>query len=132
MRQHINLGKSLGLFFFLLCTTFNVIIEDKPMSVSIPTLSMAGWINSTAEKASYMIGCFIAANYSQSVARYGNIETLQYLIKKHAGKMEDLESALQGAFERVVNATFPNTGTAIVTVEQTDEDDPSIFTISLV
>src|SRR5690606_40938304 len=99
------------------------------MSVSIPTLSMAGWINSIPEKASYMIGCFIAANYSQSVARYGSIETLQYLIKKHAGQMEDLESAIQAAFDRTVSATFPNSGTAYVRVEQTSADDPSVFTI---
>lgn len=101
------------------------------MSVKIPTMSTIGWIDTPHEKAAYMIGCFIAANYSQSTALYGKITTLQYLVKRHANRLTELENALLEAFEKKVSAIFPNSATAKVRVEQTDPDNPAIFSIKL-
>lgn len=102
------------------------------MPTYIPTMSMMGWTGTPHEKAAYMIGCFIAANYSQSTALYGKITTLQYLVKKYAQRLDQLENELRVLFEEKVNATFPGTATSQVYVRQTTEDNPAIWSISLI
>lgn len=101
------------------------------MPTYIPTMSTIGWIGTPHEKAAYMIATFIAANYSQSTAMYGKITTLQYLVKKYAQRLSDLENELRILFEAKVTATFPNSATSQVFVRQTNEDNPSIYSISL-
>lgn len=101
------------------------------MAVKIPTMSTAGWIDSPHEKASYLIGAFIAAKYSQSTALYGRITTLQYLVQKYANRLVDLENELRTVFEDKVNAAFPDSATANVEVKQTDPENPAIYTIHL-
>lgn len=101
------------------------------MAVKVPTMSTAGWIDTPHEKASYMIACFIAANYSQSTAMYGKITTLQYLVQKYSNRLVQLENELNIVFEEKVKSVFPGTATAIVKVRQTDPDNPTIFSISL-
>ncbi|ARV77226.1 hypothetical protein FDI21_gp055 [Pseudomonas phage Noxifer] len=102
------------------------------MPTYIPTMSMMGWTGTPHEKAAYMIGCFIAANYSQSTALYGKITTLQYLVKKYAQRLDQLENELRTLFEEKVNATFPGVATSTVYVRQTTEDNPAIWSISLI
>lgn len=101
------------------------------MAVKIPTMSIAGWIDSPHEKASYLIGAFIAAKYSQSTALYGRITTLQYLVQKYANRLVDLENELRVIFEEKINSAFPGTATSNVEVLQTDPENPSVFTIHL-
>ena len=101
------------------------------MTTYIPTMSTIGWTGIPHEKAAYMIACFIAANYSQSTVLHGKITTLQYLVKKYANRLNELENELQATFEAKVNATFPGAGEAKVQVRQTSEDNPAIFTITL-
>jgi hypothetical protein len=101
------------------------------MPTYIPTMSMIGWTGTPHEKAAYMIGCFIAANYSQSTALYGKVTTLQYLVKKYANRLSDLENELRIIFEAKVTATFPGTATSQVYVRQTEDDNPTIYAITL-
>lgn len=101
------------------------------MSVKVPTLSTMGWIDTPHEKAAYMIACFIAANYSQSTAMYGKITTLQYLVKRYANQLPELERQLRQVFEDKVSAYFPESAHSDVNVLQADPDNPAIFTIAL-
>lgn len=101
------------------------------MATLIPTMSLIGWTGTPHEKAAYMIGCFLAANYSQSTALYGKITTLQYLVKKHANRLSDLETELRTVFQEKVNAVFPDTAISNVVVEQVDENNPAVFSIRL-
>lgn len=102
------------------------------MPTYIPTMSMMGWTGTPHEKAAYMIGTFIAANYSQSIALYGKITTLQYLVKKYSQRLNELENELRTLFEEKVTATFPGTASSQVYVQQTDVDNPAIYSIKLI
>lgn len=102
------------------------------MPTYIPTMSMIGWTATPHEKAAYMVSTFIAANYSQSIALYGKITTLQYLVKKYSQRLNELENELRILFEAKVTSMFPGTGTSQVYVQQTDPSDPSVYSIKLI
>lgn len=94
------------------------------MQKFIPTLSVTGWTNVIAEKADYMISCFIAANRSSTVLHRDQNTTLQYLLKEFANKMRDLEGVLQDLLLQKMRDTFDDTADARVIITE-DPSDPA-------
>ncbi|MNF05991.1 hypothetical protein D3C80_2058490 [compost metagenome] len=52
-------------------------------------------------------------------------------MKKFANRLSELENELRIIFEEKVNATFPNSATSQVYVRQTEDDNPTIYAITL-
>lgn len=99
------------------------------MQKFIPTMGVKGWTNVIAEKADYMISCFIASNRSSTVSHRDQNTTLQYLLKEYANKMRDLEVALQDLLLKKMQVTFDDTADARVSIVE-DPKDPAKVSIT--
>ncbi|QBJ02593.1 hypothetical protein MZD04_gp064 [Pseudomonas phage Psa21] len=95
----------------------------------IPTMSIKGWIDHPEDKADYVIACFMESNHSMTVSHREQNVTLQFLLKKFANRMLDLETALQDVLDAKLKAAFNANSYANVDV-RADETNPSQFTIN--
>lgn len=94
----------------------------------IPTMGIKGWIDNPEDKADYIIACFMEANTSMSVTHRDQSKSLQFLLKKHANRMLDLETALQDTLDQMLKDAFNAQSYAQVTVTA-DPQKPDEFSI---
>jgi hypothetical protein len=94
----------------------------------IPTLGVNGWVNTVEEKADYIIGAFITANTSDSELHRNQSVSLQYLLKQFANDLPSLEDVLRTTLQNKLVATFDESATATVNIEQSP-DKPDQYSI---
>jgi len=92
------------------------------MTTSIPTLSSIGWVSTIEKKADYVLSTFITCNHSQSILFAGNTTSLQYLIKRYAGKQVEFQEQLYSVLDNLMTAAFKD-ATVDVTVDVTVPDE---------
>lgn len=95
----------------------------------IPTMGIKGWTNHPEDKADYIVACFMEANHSMTVLHRDDNITLQFLLKEHANRMLDLETALQDVLDAKLKASFNEGSYANVTVVE-DTTKPNQYTIN--
>lgn len=98
-------------------------------TVSLPTLSSAGFVRDPAVILERQLSYFFIADYSQSNQHYGRVASLPYLIKNYAHRPDMLVDRIATAIENMLASYFESVA---ITVELTEpyEDSPQ-FDITL-
>lgn len=64
-------------------------------NIVVPTLSLDGWVKSTAEKADYLMAHFFEAEYSQTQFYRNSVASFPWIIQNNQGDMPKTTRALQ-------------------------------------
>lgn len=76
-------------------------------TIGVPTLGVAGWVNSGLKKIDTLLSHFFIANYSQSYVSQGNISSLPKILQQYAQDMPGLCSALSSKIEDYLKRYYP-------------------------
>lgn len=89
----------------------------------VPTLSLRGWAEETAEKADRLLAYFFTSDYRQSKSWFGEIASFQYTLEQHQHDeirlRQVLELSLGSLLERYFDAVD-----ITVTVKELDKENP--------
>jgi hypothetical protein len=98
-------------------------------TISLPTLSSAGFVRDPAVILDRQLSYFFIADYSQSNQHLGRVASLPFLIKNHAHQPDILVDRIQNSIEGMLSAYFESVS---INVELTEpfEDAPQ-FDIAL-
>jgi len=100
------------------------------MATKVPTLSTLGWVDTIEEKGDYALSYFITSEYSQSVLYYGQISSLQWLVKQYSKDEITLENEIRVVLEGLMRRYFGDQTEVEVTVRETNpEENPGHLTI---
>ena len=95
--------------------------------IPVPTLSLDGWVKSTAEKADYIISHFFESQYSQTALYPGKVSSLQYLIQQNQSDMTKTSVSIREELKKLFTNYFGN-ATAEVTYKS---ETPNSSRVSL-
>lgn len=101
------------------------------MPKSIPSLSSIGWVKSTEEKGDFALSYFITSEYSQSVIYWGNITSLQYLVKEYGNDERTLQTEVSNALSKYLRRYFDDDISVFVKVSEPDSTKPGQLAIQL-
>lgn len=99
------------------------------MALSIPTMSITGWVSDIAANADYLLACYITANVHDSVLHQGQNTTMQYTLKEFANNMQAIEERMHDDLLAKFQTVFGNTAEVIVEVDTEDDKKPGQYTI---
>ena len=99
------------------------------MTKIVPTLTMDGFVSYTPHMLSKLYEYFLTANYSQTVAYYGDISSLDYLVKKNSNNIDELKNDIHDTLNTLLSRYW-----GIVEVESDIvklEEDKELYTINI-
>lgn len=99
------------------------------MPTAIPTMSSIGWVSTIEEKGDRAVSYFLTSEYSQSVLYYGNISSLQWLVKTYGHDPIILEREVSEALDGLMARYFENRSVTEVRVLEDSSDTPGKLTI---
>ncbi len=99
------------------------------MALSIPSMSITGWVSDIAANADYMLACYITANVYDSVLHREQNTTMQYTLKEFANNMQAIEERMHDDLLAKFQTVFGNTAEVTVEVDAEDTDKPDQYTI---
>lgn len=87
--------------------------------IPVPTLSLDGWVKSTAEKADYLISHFYLSERSQTFLYLREVASMQWIVQETQGDPSSTCKLLREEISKYFGRYFTN-----VTVDATFSHDP--------
>lgn len=92
----------------------------------VPTLNVAGWVNSPNEKVDSLLAHFFESLKSQTAIYGDNVTSLQYLVEHYGNKPSELSTRMQAALEAYLGRYFQS-----AVVDITHDDNAANITSSV-
>lgn len=86
----------------------------------IPTMQAVGWVNDLANAADAILAAFLTTNTSMSSLHREQNISMQYILKRTAGDMLNLEDQLQTHLQTKLQTIFGQNATAQVDIDPLD------------
>lgn len=83
-------------------------------NIAVPSLSSAGFVQSTVEKCDLLLSHFFLSEYSQSQLHYGQVSSLPWLIHKYQNNMSGLTQGTRQTLETYFGRYFPKAEVEVV------------------
>lgn len=83
------------------------------MSMKLPTLSSAGFVDDPSVKLDRILSYFFIADHSQSNQHAGRVASLPYLIKNHAHDPDALIDRIQTALSGLLSSYFDTVSVSV-------------------
>jgi len=88
------------------------------MKGQVPHLSVDGWLSNPKRTMIKLYEYFLTSEYSQSIAHYGKIASLKYILE-HASTADEMSSLIKNQLETMYNNYF-DTSEVIVNINETN------------
>ncbi|WP_144106652.1 hypothetical protein [Paraburkholderia sp. BCC1886] len=101
------------------------------MTTVVPSLSTAGWITATAQKADALMAHIYESMANQSYTYAGSVTSIQSIIQANAGNMPKTCSALQSALEAYLGRYYDSVLAQVTSDDVTAGNTTSLITVSI-
>lgn len=86
----------------------------------IPTMQAVGWVNDLANTADAIMAAFLTTNTSMSALHREQNISMQYILKRTAGNMINLQDQLHTTLQNKLQVVFGENATAQVDIDPLD------------
>lgn len=100
------------------------------MSVKVPTLSSAGWLETVGQKADRLFAYYLTSEFSQSYLYHNNVTSMTYHIQQYGNRPLELQEVVQRELKAMLNSYFDDVELRVA-VDEPAQGDPERINITI-